>query len=73
MLVTKSVSFKSGLYFAFVNVQMSKKVMSRTRWYVSILELSSYLLEIPNDGYTTLSQSLIGYATLSQDYCGLIG
>ena len=57
----------------FSDVQMSKKVMSRTIWHVSILELSSYLLEIPNDGYTTLSQSLIDYSTLSQDYCGLIG
>ena len=31
------------------------------------LELSSYVLEIPNDAYTTLSQNLIGYSTLSQE------
>ena len=38
-------------------------------------ELSSYvgLLEIPNDAYTILSQNLIGYSTLSQEYCKLIG
>ena len=37
------------------------------------LELSSYVLEIPNYAYTTLSQNLIGYSTLSQGYCRLIG
>ena len=30
------------------------------------MELSAYVLEIPYDGYTTLSQSLIGCSTLSQ-------
>ena len=30
------------------------------------LELSSIVLEIPNGGYTTLSQNLIGCSTLSQ-------
>ena len=38
-----------------------------------ILESSSYILEIPNDAYTTLSQNLIGCSTLSQEYCQLIG
>ena len=31
------------------------------------LELSSHVLEIPNDAYTTLSRNLIGCSTLSQD------
>ena len=30
-------------------------------------------LEIPNDAYTKLSQYLIGFPTLSQEYCQLIG
>ena len=30
-------------------------------------ELSSHVLEIPNDAYTTLSRNLIGCSTLSQD------
>ena len=34
-----------------------------------ILELSSIILEIPNDAYTTLSRNLINYSTLSQEYC----
>ena len=38
-----------------------------------ILELSSYVLEIPNDAYTTLSQNLIGCLTLILEYCKLIG
>ena len=29
--------------------------------------LLSYVLEIPIDAYTTLSQNLIGYSTLSQE------
>ena len=37
------------------------------------LELSSIVLEIPNDAYTTLSQNLIGCSTLSQEYCKPIG
>ena len=37
------------------------------------LELSSIVLEIPNDAYTTLSRNLIGCSTLSQEYCKLIG
>ena len=37
------------------------------------LGLSSYVLEIPNDAYTTLSQNLMGCSTLSQEYCELIG
>ena len=37
------------------------------------LGLSSYVLEIPNDAYTTLSQNLMGCSTLSQEYCKLIG
>ena len=36
-------------------------------------ELSSYLLEIPNDAYTLLSQALIDCSLLSQEYCKLIG
>ena len=40
---------------------------------MTTLELSSYVLEIPNDGYTTLSQNLIGCSTLTQEYCKLIG
>ena len=32
----------------------------------------SYVLEIPNDAYTTLSQNLIGCSTLGQDNCELI-
>ena len=34
-----------------------------------ILELSSIVLEIPNDAYTTLSRNLIVHSTLSQEYC----
>ena len=37
------------------------------------LELSSYVLGIPNDAYTALSQNLTGCSTLSQGYCKLIG
>ena len=40
---------------------------------MSTLELSSYVLEIPNYAYTTLSQNLIGWSTLSQEQCKLIG
>ena len=37
-----------------------------------MLELSSYVLEIPNDAYTTHSgQHLIGCSTLRQEYCKL--
>ena len=38
---------------------------------MSTLELSSYLLEIPNDAYSAQS-ILIGCSTLSQEYCKLI-
>ena len=37
------------------------------------LELSSYVLEIPNDVYQTLSQNLICCSTLSQECSKLIG
>ena len=37
------------------------------------LELSSVVLEIPNDAYKTLSRNLIGCSTLSQEYYKLIG
>ena len=37
------------------------------------LELSSIVLEIPNDAYVTLSQNLIGCSTLSQECGNLIG
>ena len=33
-------------------------------------ELSSYLLEIPNDAYMALSQTLIGCSLLSQTLIG---
>ena len=36
------------------------------------LELSPYLLGIPNDANTTLSQNMIGCSTLRQEYCKLI-
>ena len=36
-------------------------------------ESSSYVLEIPYDAYTALSQNLIGWSTLSQEYFKLIG
>ena len=39
---------------------------------MSTLELSPYLLGIPNDAYTTLGQNMIGCSTLSQEYCKLI-
>ena len=32
-------------------------------------ELSTYVLKIPNNAYTTLSQNLIGCSTLSHEYC----
>ena len=37
------------------------------------LELSSIVMGVPNDAYTTLSLNLIGCLTLSQEYCKLIG
>ena len=37
------------------------------------LELSSYVLEIPNDTDTTPSRNLIGCSTISQEYCTVIG
>ena len=37
------------------------------------LELSSYVLEIPNDAYPILSQILISFTTFSQEYCKQIG
>ena len=40
---------------------------------MSTLELSSIVLEIPYDAYTTLSRNVIGCSTLSQEYCKLIG
>ena len=39
---------------------------------MSILELSSYLLEIPNNAYKLLSQFMIGCSLLSQEYYKLI-
>ena len=33
------------------------------------LQLSSFVFKIPNDPYTTLSQNLISYSTLSQFNC----
>ena len=36
------------------------------------LELSSHVLEIPNDGNTTFIQNLKGCQQLSQEYCKLI-
>ena len=40
---------------------------------ISTLELSSRVLEIPNDADTTLIQNLIGCSILSQEYSTLIG
>ena len=37
------------------------------QWGMLTLELAAIVLEIPNDAYTTLSQSLIGCSTLSQN------
>ena len=34
-------------------------------------ELSPYVLQIPNDAYTTLRQNLIGCSTFSQEYSEL--
>ena len=36
------------------------------------LELSSIVLETPNDGYSTLSRVMIGCEILGQEYCKLI-
>ena len=36
-------------------------------------ELSSFLLEIPNDAYKLLSRILIGCSLLNQEGCKLIG
>ena len=41
--------------------------------YIDLIELSSYLSEIPSHTYTLLSQILIGGSSLSQEYCKLIG
>ena len=38
-----------------------------------ILELSCYVLEIPNDTYKTLSQNVIGRSTPSHEFPKLIG
>ena len=46
---------------------------TRGKWGMLTLELSSYVLEIPNYGYILLSQNQIGCSTLSQDYRMLIG
>ena len=40
---------------------------------MSTLELSSSVMEIPNDAYTTLIQNVIGCSTLCQEYPKLIG
>ena len=37
------------------------------------MELSSYVLELPNNAKTTLSQNVIGCSKLSQQCCKLIG
>ena len=39
---------------------------------MSTLELSSYVLENPNNAYTTPSQNPIGCSTLRQEYCKVI-
>ena len=56
-------------------IEQNKKASetASTRWVLQILELSSYVLQIPNDADTTLNQNLIGWSTLSQEYCKLIG
>lgn len=38
-----------------------------------ILELSSYVLEIPDDGYKTLGRNLIGFSARFKEYCKLTG
>ena len=42
------------------------------RYGTLTLELSSMVLEIPNDAYTTLIRNLVGRETLNQEYCELI-
>ena len=37
------------------------------------MELASRVSEVPNDVYTTISQNLIVWATLSHESCKLIG
>ena len=41
--------------------------------FIMLRKLSSYVLDLPNDSYTALSQNFIGCSTLSQEYCKLIG
>ena len=40
---------------------------------MSTLELSSSVMEIPNDAYTTLIQNVFGCSILCQEYPKLIG
>ena len=42
------------------------------KYSVWTLELSPYVLEIPNDAYIALSQNPIGCSIFSQEYCKLI-
>ena len=47
-----------------------------TQWVLIwslIMELFSYVLEIPNNADTILNPNLIGWSTLSHEYCKLIG
>ena len=37
------------------------------RYSTVTLELSSYALEVSNDGFTALEQNMIGFSTLSQE------
>ena len=42
-------------------------------WGMLTLELSSYVLEIPSNAYTTFNQNQIGCSTPSQECWKLIG
>ena len=55
-----------GLLYLVTGVLQIKKMCSAKG--ILALELSSYVLDIPNDFYTTMSQNLIGCSTLSQEY-----
>ena len=67
--------------FVFHSTDQARIPQKSSRFRIGIIsnrlgiltwELSSIVLEIPSDAYTTLSQDLIGYSTLNQEYCKLI-
>ena len=55
--------FLSFLYTNEVNILWAATQKSDCMW---ALELSSYVLEIPNNAYMTLSQNQIEYSALGQ-------